>query len=324
MAVESGKGKLAWVTGIGGFIGDAVAARLTAEGWRVAGFGHQAGTARLPHGAWTLSRTINQADVVAAVQAHGPPALVVHAAGGSHVGRADAEPGEDFRRTVQTTGELVHGLGLAGCCDGTHLIYPSSAAIYGHQPEGPISDDTPPAPISQYGWHKLMAETVCRQGAQRYGLRVSLVRFFSLYGPGLRKQLFWELGSRLLAGCDRLELAGTGTETRDFLDIGDAVALMLRLHATPLSPVRIVNGGSGRATSVSDAIALLQRALSTQVPVIFTGLVRRHDPRHLCAGLTAGEQVAVTDLAQGLAAYAAWLRSTQDAEREKDMPQWRQ
>lgn len=298
---------LAWVTGVGGFIGNAMATRLVADGWRVAAFGNRVHDAPLPAGTRILSAAITQETVAAAVRDHGPPALVIHAAGGSHVGQADAEPGLDFKRTVQTTGELVHGLGLAGC-EGTHLVYPSSAAIYGQQPAGPIAGDTPPAPISQYGWHKLMAETVCRQGAQRYGLRVTLIRFFSLYGPGLRKQLFWELGNRLLVGPERLELAGTGRETRDFLAIKDAVELILHLHGQAKPGARIVNGGSGRATTVAEAIAAFQQALGTAVPITFTGQIRAHDPRHLCAGLEGLDWQSSLGLTMGLAEYGTWLR----------------
>lgn len=307
MPTEGRHGRLAWVTGAGGFIGEAVAAQLVADGWRVASFGHHVHDSPSPVGILPLSEAISQDAIIGAVRDHGPPALVVHAAGGSHVGQADAEPGLDFKRTVQTTGELVHGLGLAGCA-GTHLVYPSSAAIYGQQPAGPIVADTAPAPISQYGWHKLMAETVCRQGAQRYGLRVTIIRFFSLYGSGLRKQLFWELGNRLLAGQDRLELAGTGEETRDFLTIGDAVNLIAHLHGRAGSAVRIVNGGSGRPTSVAEAIATFQQALGTDVPVTFTGQVRAHDPRHLCAGLEGLDWHASRELSAGLATYGAWLK----------------
>ena len=307
MATHKGDGQLAWVTGAGGFIGGAVAARLATDGWRVVSFGHHIHDRPLPAGTLLLSETIDQDVVMAAVRDHGQPTLVVHAAGGSHVGQADARPGLDFTRTVQTTGELVHGLGLAGC-EGTHLVYPSSAAIYGQQPAGPIASDTDAAPISQYGWHKLMAETVCRQGAQRYGLRVSIIRFFSLYGPGLRKQLFWELGNRLLAGQDRLELAGTGQETRDFLSIADAVGLILHMQQGEGPAVRVVNGGSGHPTSVAGAIATFQQALGTAAPVTFTGQVRAHDPQHLCAGLEGLDWHADTGLATGLAVYGAWLR----------------
>lgn len=309
--MEGRQDRLAWVTGAGGFIGGAVAARLAADGWRVASFGHHIRDRPAPAGILPLSETISQDTIMEAVRAHGPPSLVVHAAGGSHVGLADARPGLDFSRTVQTTGELVHGLGLAGC-EGTHLVYPSSAAIYGQQPAGPIADDTAPAPISQYGWHKLMAETVCRQGAQRYGLRVTLIRFFSLYGPGLRKQLFWELGNKLRAGPARLELGGTGEETRDFLAIGDAVELILHLHGQANPLVRIVNGGSGRATSVAEAITLFQQSLGTAVPVTFTGQIRAHDPSHFCAGLEGMDWRPRTGLAEGLVAYSAWLRGMRD------------
>ncbi|SMF42166.1 UDP-glucose 4-epimerase [Azospirillum oryzae] len=305
---------IAWVTGVGGFLGTAVAEALVSRGWRVVAFGHRAASpslAGLTTGTGCLADAvagdITEGVVIDAVRRHGRPALVVHAAGGSHVGRAEQEPELDFRRTVQTTGELVHALGRAGLSD-THVVYPSSAALYGRQPAGPIPTDTPPAPVSQYGWHKLLAETVCRQGAERYGIRFSVIRFFSLYGAGLRKQLFWELGNRLLQGATRLELAGTGDETRDFLSVSDAVALILALHDRQCAGLSIVNGGSGTPTSIATAIATLQAALGTEVPVVFTGEVRSHDPRHQCAALPVLDWMPSTTLDRGLTAYATWLK----------------
>src|SRR4030095_13057401 len=79
------------------------------------------------------------------------------------------------------------------------LIYPSSAAVYGVVKQAPIGESSPIAPVSPYGLHKAMAEELCSTQSKHFGLRCAIVRFFSVYGPGSRKQLLWDLAQKIEA-----------------------------------------------------------------------------------------------------------------------------
>ena len=102
--------------------------------------------------------------------------------------------------------------------------------------------------MSPYGQHKLMMEQMCRSYAVTFGIRSTVARLFSVYGPNLRKQLLWDLCSRLHSGERTLVLGGTGAEMRDWTDVRDVARFLVKLDDSPQSkPFQIINGGSGTA-----------------------------------------------------------------------------
>ena len=113
----------------------------------------------------------------------------------------------------------------------------------------------PLAPLSPYGLHKCLAEDLCRFYAAYWKLPIAVIRFFSLYGEGLRKQLLWDACKKLHG--DAFIFEGTGNEERDWLHVEDAVRLIALAgeHASSLCP--IVNGGSGAARSVRSVLEAL-------------------------------------------------------------------
>jgi UDP-glucose 4-epimerase len=80
---------------------------------------------------------------------------------------------------------------------------------------------------------------------------------FSVYGEGLRKQLLWDCGVKLMAAADPIELGGSGEELRDWIHIDDAVAMLRRIAGMAGVDCPIFNGGSGVAAKVRDIVALL-------------------------------------------------------------------
>jgi UDP-glucose 4-epimerase len=303
---------VAFVTGAGGFIGSAAAAAFGRAGWRVAALGHarrwaDVGPHPVPPAPW-FERDIGAPGLAAARRAVGRPEVIFHAAGGGSVGASLADPVADHRRTVGSLAETLAF--MAAEAPDARLIYPSSAAVYGEAAAGPIPESLPAAPVSPYGRHKAEAERLILE-ATGAGLDATVLRFFSVYGPGLRKQLLWELGNRLLAAPAQVELAGHGDEARDFLFIDDAVGLIglaagLERQAAPL----IVNGGAGRPASVRQIAEALVAALGVRSRVVFNGEVREGDPRSLVADVARAEALGfrpATPLADGMARLARWL-----------------
>ena len=305
------EGKLALVTGTGGFLGREIAHTFKRAGYRVQGIGH----GERPHGpsdepivdGWTKS-DVDYQPVRELVLRSGTPDIVVHAAGGSSVHTARKAPLDDFRRTVAATAGVLEA--LRETAPQARLLMVSSAAVYGNHHHGPIPEDSPLDPISYYGVHKRAAEELCTAAARHWGLDLAVVRFFSLYGAGLRKQIFWDLSEKFRARPVRIELGGTGAETRDFLHVQDAARLLLHLSdgSWGESPF-IVNGGTGKATSIRQAAEELANACSTTVNTVFDGHQRPGDPSHLVADTdrlhACGFRPAVS-LADGLASFAEW------------------
>jgi UDP-glucose 4-epimerase len=302
-----------WVTGANGFIGRHLVRALADRGHVVHGLGHgaieDAERSRLGLRQW-LNGEIDAANLNALAGQSGPPSTIFHLAGGSSVGFSLAQPFEDFSRTVSSTGRLLEWLrGFAPDC---RLIAVSSAAVYGGGYHGAIKETDATLPVSPYGHHKLMMEELCRSYAVTFGLHCTIARLFSVYGPDLRKQLLWDICSRLRRGERTLTLGGTGAELRDWTDVRDIARLLETFgQLQQREPFRIINGGSGRPTSVADIAGMLVRHWGEDVAVRFSGEARAGDPfRLICDGARLRElsfdwRVPVE---QGIADYVRWFR----------------
>lgn len=306
--------KKIWITGGQGFIGQRAAAEFRALGHAVFGLGHGAWRATEPAAIsqtdW-LNGEIAHANLDALANAHGAPDLVFHLAGGSAVAPSFSLPAEDFRRTVTSAADLAEWVRLRA--PSARVVMASSAAVYGADHSGLIDESAVCRPFSPYGFHKRMAELVFESYARNFGLSVGIVRFFSVYGPGLRKQLLWDCCGRLARQPRALELGGHGTELRDWLHVDDGVRLMLRIGdvASPACPV--FNGGTGVATPIRDVAATL--CWAWQMPDLalrFSGAARAGDPASLvadpAAAIALGWQPLV-DWREGLASYIAWFKA---------------
>lgn len=304
---------IVWITGANGFIGRHLVHELARAGHAVHGVGHGALDAteagRLGLQSW-INGEIGAANLNALAAAHGPPTHVFHLAGGSSVGISIERPFEDFSRTVASTARLLEW--LRGSAPDCAVIAASSAAVYGADHAGPISESAIAAPMSPYGQHKFMMEQLCRSYAQSFGVRCTIVRLFSVYGPNLRKQLLWDICSRLAAKEPVLTLGGTGNEIRDWTDVRDVARLLAGLtEPSPQQTFRIINGGSGRGTSVASIAAGLIKQLGTNTAVRHSGVSRPGDPVSLLADDAMLRQIGFDwriPLDQGLADYVAWFK----------------
>jgi UDP-glucose 4-epimerase len=302
-----------WVTGANGFIGRYLVRVLADRGNHVHGIGHGAIVDTEKHRMglehW-LNGEIDAANLDSLAERSGLPSTVFHLAGGSSVGLSIAQPYEDFSRTVVSTARLLEWLRCsAGAC---RLIVASSAAVYGSQHNGPIPEGANPLPMSPYGQHKLMMEGLCRSYAITFGLRSTITRLFSVYGPYLRKQLLWDLCSKLHSGERALMLGGTGAEVRDWIDVRDVVRLIATIAETPQSDhYKVINGGSGLGVTVAHIAGRLVHNWGDDIALRFSGVVRPGDPFSLLADasklrhLPFDWQISVD---QGLAEYVSWFK----------------
>jgi UDP-glucose 4-epimerase len=305
--------RVAWVTGASGFLGGAVARGLIERGWTVVGTGRRryddvartlAGLAGYVPGNLGFEAIFDAMEACA-----GPPAVVVHCAGAGTVAEVARVPIPDLHTTVMSLALLAQWL-LRRAAD-ARLLVASSAAVYGAAP-APQREDAAPAPVSDYGWHKLMGEQVLASARQK-GLACCAVRFFSLFGPGLRKQVLWDTYWRARASHGALELSGNGAELRDLLYIDDAVALLHSLIASEGDLPPVVNGGTGRGARIGALMTMWSEIAFGGRPIRFTGAVRAADPAALVAdiGLAASLGFAPSvPLEEGFRRTADWLQDT--------------
>src|SRR4051812_38158698 len=211
------------VTGAYGFVGRHVARAASRAGYAVSGIGHGTWT-REEARAWGLQdwRT-DDVTLESLLTYGGTPDVICHCAGSGSVGFSMTHPQQDFSRTVVGTLAVLEFIRQSS--PQTRMVLPSSAGVYGHCETMPISIDTPLRPTSPYGFHKKMAEELCQSYARNFDVRCAIVRLFSVYGVGLRKQLLWDACQKISG--NELEFFGTGKETRDWIHVDDAAALLI-------------------------------------------------------------------------------------------------
>ena len=299
------------VTGAYGFIG-----RYTAKTYHNAGF-YVIG---LGHGTWSVSEAKvwgidewHNADVnMDSLQSYAlDVSIIVHCAGSGSVGFSLSNPMKDFERTVWTTHYVLEYIRTVS--PQTRLLYPSSAAVYGNQEMLPLTTDMTPNPISPYGVHKNIVEELCVMYAKQYGVRVAVLRLFSVYGNGLKKQLLWDACSKLSQGVNTFW--GTGEETRDWVHVSDVANAFLLAggKASPKCP--IVNVGTGHAVKIKDVLDILFEAYGAQKRPAFGGEVNAGNPNHYVADVATVSEwgwCPSVDLTQGIREYVRWYREHGD------------
>lgn len=303
-----------WVTGGKGFIGRHVAKLAAGHGHPVFGIGHGLWTQQASS-AWRYCLWFN-ADIEAAnlsllMCESGVPDTIFHLAGGSSVGASFQSPHEDFFRTVVTTARLLEWVRLNA--PETKMVVASSAAVYGAGHSGNIREEVKLAPFSPYGFHKAMMEDLCRSYGENFGVRVAVVRLFSVYGAGLEKQLLWDLCGKLAAARDQaVGLGGTGAEVRDWLHVSDAARMLWLARDHCASTTQVFNGGTQVGTRISDIANIVCRAWEGSPQVVFSGVARKGDPAHLVADIQAARSLgflpAVT-VEQGIVETVSWFKS---------------
>ena len=298
------------VTGAAGFLGHHVASRLARSGWQVIGIGH--GTLSLEQArSWGIDEW-HAADLTfdALVNACAAPDAIIHCAGSGAVGYSLSHPFQDFHRSCASVAAALEYARLRS--KPAPVVYLSSAAVYGQASALPTREDAPIAPASPYGFHKSLGETLCRMYGAHYGVPTAIVRLFSVYGTGLRKQLLWDACGKAKRG--DLEFGGTGEETRDWLHVEDAAELICHMlhEAAPSCPV--ANGGTGEAPTVRAVLTALLRQLGVSHDPRFSGIGRPGDPKHFQADISTARGSGWTpriDWRSGVAAYAHWYQSGQ-------------
>jgi UDP-glucose 4-epimerase len=294
------------VTGASGFLGRHVALDWARAGHRVIGIG-RAPWEEAEWRCWGLTRWV-QGDVTRENLARldMQPAVVVHCAGSGSVAFSYQDPYNDFQATV---GSLLPTLEFMRTrAPQAVLVYPSSAAVYGELETLPVREDAPLRPVSPYGCHKLMAEDLCRSHANHFGMRATIVRLFSLYGPQLRKQLLWDACWKFTRG--DATFRGTGDELRDWVHVSDAAALLRIAADHPLPWDGTVNGASGVGTSVREILEILRAAFPNAPPLGFTTQAKTGDPSAYVGSTERARNWGWSPksmLEAGILSYAEWF-----------------
>ncbi len=297
------------ITGVNGFIGSHVARHFSQAGWSVVGIDRTPAENDLP-GNLSSFHSLELPDPSFGVLLKDrSPQLCIHCAGTASVGQSIVDVTSDFYANTVLTFEVLNALLLyAPHC---RFIFMSSAAVYGNPTSLPIKETQLPAPISPYGFHKWQCEQLCQEFFKVYALQTAAVRIFSAYGPGLRRQVIWDICRKAIKH-KSVTLQGTGKESRDFVHVTDiATALLAVATAAPMQG-EVYNIGSGQETKIGELANMIIETLGHHYSLKFDGVIPKGTPSNWQADISKLRNIGFVpsvSLEKGIESVVNWCRS---------------
>ena len=326
------------VTGAAGFIGMHVCERLLARGDEVVGVDclndyydvalKEARLARLtPHGNFRFHKLdIADRTGVAALFAAEKPQRVINLAAQAGVRYSLKNPHAYVDSNLIGFVNILEGCRHQGV---DHLLFASSSSVYGGNTKTPFAEsDNVDHPVSLYAATKKANELMAHSYAHLYGLPVTGLRFFTVYGPWGRPDMaYYSFTQAILAG-KSIDVFNHGKMLRDFTYIDDAVESVMRILDLPPSlspnfnrevpdpasswaPYRVLNLGNHQPVPLMDFIAILELALNRKadmnlLPMQDGDVVATHaDAASLRALIGYGP---ATPLNEGIQRFVSWYR----------------
>jgi UDP-glucose 4-epimerase len=280
------------VTGAAGLIGSAVCRSLLARGVKVIAIDNFSIGSWNQEGAditWEKSN-IAHPEVREALDRHLPDA-VVHCA--AHPGgKSNDEPIEDVE--VNALGSMRI---FQWCAESkTPVVFLSSSAVYGDQPQGPINESAEAHPGKIYAICKIACERFLKTLGEHYGLKWTVLRVFATYGAGHKPSTFQGVVNVMLTQLmqgERVVSKGLLSRERDLIYVNDTAEAIVSAVFTDKARGRIINVGSGVASDISSIIGACAKALGKNPDAIKIveepGLVG--DPLYSVADITLAREL---------------------------------
>jgi UDP-glucuronate 4-epimerase len=327
------------VTGAAGFIGFHVARRLLRDGRDVVGLDNmntyydpvlkearRTELARSNRFRFVKLDLADREGIASLFAEHRFP-YVVHLAAQAGVRYSLVDPFAyvDANLTGFTT--ILEGCRQTGC---RHLLYASSSSVYGSNTKMPFSvHDNVDHPLSLYGASKKANELMSHAYAHLFGLPMTGLRFFTVYGPWGRPDMAMWIFARAIVAGEPITLFNNGNMRRDFTYVDDVVESVVRLVEKPpagnpkfselspdpgssRAPWRVYNIGNSKPVELLEVVRLLEEAIGKKakrelmpmqpgdVPETYADvddLMRDVDFR------------PATPIAEGIARFVEWYRS---------------
>ena len=143
---------------------------------------------------------------------------------------------------------------------------------------------------------------------------IRVARIFSAYGAGLRKQIFWDMHTKVET-TGKLSMFGTGYESREYIHVDDVVQ-SLYLLATKDSQEMVFNIANGEEVTIKQATEIFADYAGIERNDIgFNGVVREGDPLNWRADISRIKRLGykkTVDIESGLKEYVKWVKNLQD------------
>lgn len=313
----------ALITGGSGFIGSHLVDRLIAEGgWRITVvdnydpfYGRSAKEANLAQHAGNDMLRVLEADILdndlAERIGERPIDVIVHIAAKAGVRPSIKDPVAYHRVNVTGTLKLLE---FARHRQVPHFVLASSSSVYGVDPNVPWKEqELGLKPISPYAATKLAAEQFGQVYAHLHGMKVTALRFFTVYGPRQRPDLAIHQFFRKIEAGLPIQQFGDGTTRRDYTFVDDIVSgVRAAMDRTKGERFEIYNLGNSATVMLKELIAAIEAELGTQAIIELHPEQPGDVPQTFADTSKSLRDLGFapsTPLANGLRAFHAWMRS---------------
>ena len=199
-----------------------------------------------------------------------------------------------------------------------HFVYASSSSVYGGNREMPFSTaDRTDHPVSLYGATKKAMEVISESYAAMYGLPLTALRFFTVYGPWGRPDMAYFIFTRKILAGEPIPVFNHGDMRRDFTYIDDVVTGVIDCLDRPppddpgVGRHRLYNLGNNRPESLLDFICALELALGRKAMIELLPM-QPGDVKETCADIEASRRdfdfQPRTSIHEGIPRFVAWFR----------------
>ncbi|MDA0667542.1 MAG: GDP-mannose 4,6-dehydratase [Planctomycetota bacterium] len=233
--------------------------------------------------------------------------VVVHLAAKAGVRPSIENPAAYFQVNVEGTLNVLNQLRVN---PKTRLVMASSSSVYGNNLSAPFVETTETSqPVSPYAASKKAGEVLAYSYAKLYGIPMSLLRFFTVYGPRQRPEMAIAMFFKLIQKGEQVPMFGDGSTARDYTYVGDIVDGILR-SMKRTEGFEIYNLGN------SSPVSLLEMIQAVGVSVGKSAKIQElpeqaGDVTLTCANIQKAERQLGfhpnTSLEQGLSLYSQWL-----------------
>ena len=305
------------VTGAAGFVGSAVVRKLSAQGDRVIAVDGLLG------GLYPADEKIQRFEAISSLPGVEPHRLDLRDADLSvlpsdidHVINEAAMPGlglswSDFELysscNLSTVARLM---GQAKRWPLKKFVQISTSSVYG---KNAVGDETMPTlPVSPYGVTKLAAENLAFAYMRDSDVPVTVLRYFSVYGPGQRPDMAYRKFIRKALAGEAIELYGTGAQSRSNTFIDDCIAgTISALESARVGEVYNIAGSAER--SINEALSIISDVLGHPLEIHHSESARGDQDRTLGDTAKASKELGflnATSLEEGLEAQIRWQRDS--------------
>ena len=297
------------ITGVAGFIGRYVAQHFLAQKWFVIGVDSvSTENAPFPELLSYYSMKLPEPALHDVIKKHTPD-VCIHCAGSASVGLSVTDPARDLYANTVLTFEVLNSLRLyAPQC---RFIFLSSAAVYGNPKSLPVKETHPLDPISPYGFHKLQCELLCEEFANVYGMSTAILRVFSAYGPGLRRQVLWDICRKIIIE-QSLTLQGTGNESRDFIHAVDIARAIDMVTSNAPMKGEVYNLASGKDVLIRELASMILVSFDSTLTPMFSQGLPVGTPSNWRADISKLNSLGFSvslPIEQGVRAYSIWCHA---------------